>query len=211
MELTLLHSALWGVMKESVGKRIRSLRTEHGLTLAELSEKANLSISYLSQIERDKTTPSLSTLTNIARAFNVGLRHFFETSTEAIHIVRSQEQPDGHESYASIRRLRRTFEAVDSKIEVYQVVIQPHTLPEELALHTGEEFSFVLAGQLTITLADEQFTLAAGDTIHYDAFQRHTWSNPGEEPCVMIWARSPLRLELSANDIASISETDSSP
>jgi transcriptional regulator with XRE-family HTH domain len=211
MELTPLQSALWGVMKESVGKRIRSLRTEHGLTLAELSEKANLSISYLSQIERDKTTPSLSTLTGIARAFNVGLRHFFETGTETVRIVRFQESQDGYETGASIRHLRRTFEAGDGKIEVYQVVIQPHTPPEQLALHTGEEFVFVLAGALTITLADEQFILAAGDTIHYDAFQHHTWSNHDEEPCVMIWARSPLRLESSANDIASMSEADLSP
>jgi transcriptional regulator with XRE-family HTH domain len=190
-------------MNESVGKRIRSLRTEHGLTLAELSEKVNLSISYLSQIERDKTTPSLSTLTNIAGVFDVGLRHFFETSTEAICIVRSREQRDGDESHTSIRRLRRTSEAADGKIEVYQVVIQPHTPAEELALHSGEEFSFVLAGELTISLADEEFTLGVGDTIHYDAFQRHTWSNLGDEPCVMIWARSPLRLELSVNDVSS--------
>jgi transcriptional regulator with XRE-family HTH domain len=190
-------------MDESVGKRIRALRTEHGLTLAELSEKVNLSISYLSQIERDKTTPSLSTLTHIAGAFNVGLRHFFETATEAIRIVRLQEQRDGNESHISIRRLRRTLEAADSKLEVYQVVIQPHTPPEQLALHTGEEFSFVFAGALTISLADEQFTLGVGDTIHYDAFQRHTWRNLGDEPCVMIWARSPLRIELSANDVSS--------
>ena len=189
-------------MNESVGKRIRSLRTEHGLTLTELSEKVNLSVSYLSQIERDKTTPSLSTLTHIAGVFNVGLRHFFETATEAIRIVRSQEQWDGDESHISMRRLRRTSEVADSKIEVYQVFIQPHTPPEQLALHRGEEFTFVLEGELTITLADEQFTLTTGDTIHYDAFQRHTWSNLGDEPCVMIWARSPLRPELSANDVS---------
>jgi transcriptional regulator with XRE-family HTH domain len=182
-------------MGENVGERIKALRTERGMTLAELSEKANLSISYLSQIERDKTTPSLSTLTGIARAFNVGLRYFFETKTEAAHIVYADEEKDGLGPDISVGRVRLTPEVGNGKIEVYRVVLQPHVPPEPLAPHSGEEFGFVLAGELTITLGDEQFILAASDSIHYDALQSHAWSNQGDEPCVVIWARSPVRSE----------------
>jgi transcriptional regulator with XRE-family HTH domain len=84
-------------MSESVGKRIKALRVEQGLTLARLSQKANISTSYLSQIERDRTTPSLNTLMGIARAFNVGLRYFFETDDEVARIVRARDDLDGDE------------------------------------------------------------------------------------------------------------------
>ncbi|GAB4535946.1 MAG: cupin domain-containing protein [Anaerolineae bacterium] len=183
-------------MGESVGERIKALRTEQGMTLAELSEKANISASYLSQIERDKTIPSLNTLTGIARVFNVGLRYFFETETHAAHIVRARaEEGDGFDSGASLEQVRLSVDMANSKIEVYRVVLEPHTAPQQLAPHAGEEFGFVLAGELTVTLEDAQFILTAGDSIHYDALQPHTWENCGVEPCVVIWARSPARSE----------------
>lgn len=182
-------------MRESVGERIKTLRTEQGMTLAELSEKANISISYLSQIERDKTTPSLTTLTGIAKAFNVGLRYFFESDAEVAHVVRAQEKQDGFAPDACMGHARLTFGAANGKIEVYRVILQPHTPPQQLTPHSGEEFGFVLTGELTVTLGDERFALAAGDGIHYDALQPHAWSNQGDEPCVVIWARSPSRPE----------------
>lgn len=183
-------------MEESVGERIKALRTEQGMTLAELSEKARVSVSYLSQIERDKTTPSLTTLTGIARVFDVGLRYFFETDAHTAHVVRAHhEGGDGFYPGASPCQARLSSEAANDKIEVYRVALVPHTPLQQLVPHPGEEFGFVLTGELIFTLGDEQFTLAAGDSIHFDAHQPHAWSNQGDEPCVVIWARSPARSE----------------
>lgn len=181
-------------MSESVGSRIKALRIERGLTLAKLSQRANISISYLSQIERDKTTPSLNTLTGIARAFDVGLRYFFETDDEVANVVRAHDNLDGSDPSAWLGRVRLTIEEGDDRFEVYRMVIRPHTPPQQRAPYPGEEFGFVLAGELTVTLGGEQFELAIGDSIHYDALQPHAWSNQGNEPCVLIWARSPSRL-----------------
>jgi transcriptional regulator with XRE-family HTH domain len=182
-------------MRESVGERIKALRTAQGMTLAELSEKANISISYLSQIERDKTTPSLTSLTGIARALDVGLRYFFETDeAEAAYVVVAGEQ-DRLEPQPSTGRVCLSYQVGNGKIEVYRVALRPHTPAEGLDSHLGEEFGFVLAGELTVSLGDERFVLTAGDSIHYDAVLPHTWSNEGDEPCVVIWARSPSRPE----------------
>ena len=64
-------------MESSIGERMKSLRVERGMTLAELAEQVNLSTSYLSQIERDRTMPSLSTLVDIAQGLKVEPRYFF--------------------------------------------------------------------------------------------------------------------------------------
>jgi transcriptional regulator with XRE-family HTH domain len=180
---------------KSIGERIKSLRTEQGMTLAGLGEKVNLSVSYLSQIERDKTTPSLSTLMDIAKVLNVGLRHFFETEAEAAYVVRADKGPAGLAPDSPIAHLRLTSEVGSSKIEAYRTILQPHTSSEQLAPFAGEEFGFVLTGTLTIHVGDEQFVLDAGDSIHYDALQPRCLSNEGEEPCVVIWGRASSRLE----------------
>ena len=182
-------------LTKSIGERIKALRTERGMTLAELGEKVNLSVSYLSQIERDKTTPSLSTLMDLAKVLDVGLRYFFETEAEAAYVVRADQGQAGLASDSSTACLRLTPEVGSSKIEAYRVVLQPHSSPEQLALFAGEEFGFVLAGELTLSVGDERFILDAGDSVHYDALQPHCWHNAGNEPCVLIWGRATSRLE----------------
>jgi transcriptional regulator with XRE-family HTH domain len=179
---------------KSIGERIKALRTEQGMTLAELGGKANLSTSYLSQIERDKTTPSLSTLTLIAKALNVGLRYFFEAEAEAVYVVRAESQ-DEPALDSPITRQHMTPKVGNHKLEVSRVILGPHTSPEQLVPYPGEGVVFVLAGELNIVVGDEQFVLAAGDSIHYDALQPHCWSNTGDEPCVVIWGCATSRLE----------------
>lgn len=177
-------------MAESIGERIKALRTEQRMTLAELGEKAGLSTSYLSQIERDKTTPSLSTLTAIAKALDARLRYFFESKAEAACIVRADKGQDEYVSDSPITRQRLTPEVGSGRLEICRVNFRPHVPPEQLATFPGEELVFVLAGRLSMVVGDEQFDLAAGDSIHYDAIQPHGWSNKGDEPCVVVWSRA---------------------
>jgi transcriptional regulator with XRE-family HTH domain len=182
-------------MPESIGERIKALRTEQGMTLAELGEKVKLSTGYLSQIERDKAAPSLSTLMDIAKALNVGPRYFFETEAEVAYILRAHGGQNSLAPDSPVARLRLTPDVGSSKLEAYRVILQPHASSEQLDLFSGEEFGFVLTGELTIRVGDEQFVLAAGDSIHYDAFQPYGWSNAGDEPCVVIWGRAASPLE----------------
>jgi transcriptional regulator with XRE-family HTH domain len=177
------------VMK-SIGERIKALRVQQGLTLAELGEKTSLSVSYLSQIERDKTTPSLSTLTGIAKTLNVGLRHFFETEGEAAYVQRADGVQNDLACDSPILRQPLSPRAQNQRLAVYRVIIKPHAAPEQLDPYPGEEFAYVLSGQLTISIGDEEFVLAAGDSIHYDALQVHRWSNTCDEPCTVMWCRS---------------------
>lgn len=175
---------------ESIGERIKALRIGQGKTLAELGESANLSRSYLSQIERDKTTPSLSTLTSIAKALDVGLRYFFETEAETAFVVRRGEGGVGRLPDARSACQHLTPEAGSARLEVCQITLPPHAPPESLPQRSGEELAFVLSGELTITVGDEQFQLAVGDSVHYDASEPHRWQNSCDEPCVVIWSHA---------------------
>lgn len=182
-------------MPVCIGERIKALRTERGLTLADLGEKVKLSSSYLSQIERDKTTPSLSTLLDIAKALNVGPRSFFEVEAEAAYIMRAGANQNNSLPAGLALQMCLTPNAGNNKLEVYRVQLEPHTSLEQLDPFSGEVLGFVLSGELTINVGEERYILAAGDSIHFDASQPYYWTNTNDEPCVVIWGRAVTSLE----------------
>lgn len=177
-------------MENSIGKRVKTLRIDRHMTLAELGEKANLSTSYLSQIERDRTNPSLTTLMNIAKSLNVEPRYFFESGDDTTLVLH-----DGRGRQPKIFSPEMVYfplspEDSGNKLQVYRVVIQPCSPLQEFDPYSGEEMCFVLSGQLTVVVGDETHVLEAGDSIHYDALLLHNWSNQGDQPCELIWSRA---------------------
>jgi transcriptional regulator with XRE-family HTH domain len=177
-------------MEKSIGERVKFLRIDQGLTLAELGAKVNLSTSYLSQIERDRTQPSLSTLVNIAKALNVEPRHFFETGENSTLIVQAGQTNSVEYLNPETACYPLTPEDATSNLQVYRVVIQPGSQPYQCSPYSGEEMCFVLTGELTVVAGDETHTLEAGDSIHYDALLLHEWSNQAMQPCEFIWSRA---------------------
>lgn len=179
---------------QDLGKRLRALRNERELTLAQLGQQVGLSASYLSQIERGVTMLSLSRLTAIASALDVEMGFFFEDKVPSPCVVQlNQGKKLGRTADAVVELL--SADPSDKKIQPYRMVCQPGASRDQPPTHPGEEFGFVLKGQLTVTVGDETFVLKAGDSIHYQAFQPHSWRNEGDEECIALWAVSPPILE----------------
>jgi transcriptional regulator with XRE-family HTH domain len=177
-------------LAESIGERIKTLRTGQGMTLAKLGEKANLSTSYLSQVERDKTSPSLTTLETIAKSLNIGLRSLFETDDEAAFVLRGSKGTHTPTHRDPIMRQPLMPQMGNPEIEVYRITFHPRSAPEQINQFAGEEIIYVLNGELTISIGDEQFVLTAGDSIHYDALLIHNWKNESNDFCTIIWGRA---------------------
>jgi DNA-binding XRE family transcriptional regulator len=175
---------------ESVGKNLRALRKAQGLTLVQLGEKADLSASYLSQVERGVTMPSLSRLTSIAQILDVEVRYFFEGDPTSPCIVRAdQGKKLTGTNGISVELL--SAHPFGKNIQPYCVVLGPGARREYTPVYPGEECGFVLKGELAFTFGEETFVLAAGDSIHYDRNQPHSWRNTGDKECVVIWSVSP--------------------
>jgi transcriptional regulator with XRE-family HTH domain len=175
---------------EDLGKRLRALRKEQGLTLVQLGQRVGLSASYLSQIERSVTTPSLARLTAIARALDVEVRYFFEDDVSSPCIIKLN-QGKRLSGTADVLVELLSADLTDKKIQPYRLVCQPGASRNQPPTHPGEEFGFVLTGQLTVTVGEETFVLKAGDSIHYQTLQPHSWRNEGNKVCIAVWAVSP--------------------
>lgn len=168
-----------------IGQRIRRLRRESRKTLLEVAAEANLSIGFLSQVERNLTGISISSLVNVANALNVPLGELIEQPR--------QPQPDSHhgsrESYALDRtqqryeRLSTTFDG--SLINAVKVQMMEGYRSEWVA-HGGDEFVYVLAGQVCYTVGKKDYPLSPGDSIHFDARKRHRVANVGDGPAELI-------------------------
>ncbi len=178
-------------MQATLGKRIRALRHARRLTLAQLGQRISLSASYLSQIERDVTMPSLARLAAIASALDVELGHLFEDDISAPHVVRAN-QGQRLESASSVIIELLAADLPDRKLQPYCMVCPPGSSSKRWStIYPGEEAGFVLKGRLTITVGEETFVLEAGDSIHYQTQQPHSWRNEGNEECVVVWVVSP--------------------
>ena len=174
-----------------VGARVRSLRRERGLTIEQLAAATGLTKGFISQLERDRTAPSLSSIARICDALGVRLSHIFEAEP-APALVRKRERasidtPFASENHLLSSRDESRFQAIESQIapgggagdELY-------SLPGEV------EFVYVLAGALELQVGDERHVLEEGDTITYPLPKPHTWRNASDsEPVRVLWVSVP--------------------
>jgi transcriptional regulator with XRE-family HTH domain len=174
---------------DQLGRRIRSLRTERGLTLSGLAGRVGITRSFLSSVERGLAYPSLIVLRSIAAALEVPVFLLFTSSEENGLVVRKEARkvikpPGAPVSYELISP------DVRHKIEMIIVRLEPG-LDSAAMAHEGEECALVLRGRVAITVGDVEYELDAGDSIYYDSGLPHKARALGEEQAEIVSAISP--------------------
>jgi len=164
-----------------VGEKIRELREQKGLSLQDLGERAGYSSALISQIENHLISPPLGAMIKIARALEVKVGRFLgEDPREPFTIVRKNERrltsrfasKEGVSYGYSYESLG--FDKKDRHLEPFLVTLEPATVrTENLSTHQGEEFIFVLEGEMEAILGDHRDVLFAGDCIYYDSSIPH--------------------------------------
>jgi transcriptional regulator with XRE-family HTH domain len=173
-------------VEPSVGPLIRSRRRTLGMTLQDLSDKAGVSVSYLSQIERDHVTPTLGTLAQIGRSLGVGLDYFVAMPTVSDSLVRA-----GDRRRFSLDGATQAYEKIGADIPTHEMsafmIYVPPGYRSETVSHEGEEFIHVMDGEIDFTLDGERFTMRAGDSLHFRGNRFHAWTNRGDSPAQLLW------------------------
>lgn len=167
-------------MTENVGKKIKDLRTNQNLTLKDLSAKTNLSIGFLSQLERGLTTIAIDSLSNIAQALQVNLSYFIEEAKHNEKIVlRSYEKEVFQVENNQFIHYHLTNDIENKCLLPRLIEILPTNSKETVAAyaHEGEEFVYVLEGILTLFIGEEEKELFPGDSAHYSSKRAHNWAN----------------------------------
>jgi len=172
----------------TIGRNIRRLRSEQGLTLQVLAKRTRLSPSMLSLLERGKTGPSIGTLVVIASALGAQMSDLLEGDGGADDDVVSRVADQRvYETAAGVTRRILKHDRVRG-VEVAMNIYKPGTAsaPEPVS-HEGCEFGVVLEGTLEVTVNGRRHILQKGDLISYDSTQPHRFANAGAAPARTLW------------------------
>lgn len=189
----------------TIGAAIRSRRQELNMSLRELSKQSGLSIGFLSLIERGRSSPALTSLSNVAKALGVELSSFFPAEEEEQNEAEETKQRVSPLPYVnrandaaklSIILSQRIYKMLSPRIpglvlEPIFVTVQPGDTIDEPYSHEGEEFAYVLSGELVFIVDGVEYRLGPGDSIHFRSTVSHAMRNDTNEPVQAIWVLTP--------------------
>lgn len=171
-----------------VGEKLKSIRVLRNITIAELAERAGMTEEVISLIEEGRELPSLSPLIKIARSLGVRLGTFIDdTAVLGPVISRHGEVRKGISFSTGGRGYNPHLDfhplAGDKSgrhMEPFIVEIEPSPAPKEaFSSHEGEEFLYILSGEIEIHYGREKHELSEGDSIYFDSIVRHSIWCPG--------------------------------
>lgn len=180
--------------KVKIGEKMQTLRMAKGITIAELARQSGIPESTLTKVEEENVSPPLGNIVNMAKFFDVPVGEFFgESGDSPFCIVRSEDRQEisrfsadysmscGY-TYQGLGQQKR-----NRQMEPFLVTLNPIKGEEpESNQHIGEEFIFVLEGQVRVSLEDHQDVLNRGDSIYYDSNLPHIISCHGDQPATIL-------------------------
>lgn len=176
-----------------IGEKIRQKRIELNMSMKDLAKATGLSIGFISQVERELTEPSITSLRKIAKALDVAVFYFLVEETKDNRVVRNKERqslkfPNSHLEYELLSP------NLNRQMEMFMGHLEPGAKTCEVPLsHPGEEVTHVLKGIMWIKIGNDEYELFEGDTIYYFSSIPHTIINVGKEKLVFISTITPPR------------------
>ncbi|CAG0932631.1 HTH-type transcriptional regulator PuuR [Thermoflexales bacterium] len=176
----------------NVGRRLRELRLERNLSIRSLAELSGLNVNTFSLIENGKTSPSISTLQQIAAALEVPITAFFETDRpkNSVAHITTHNRPRAAFAHGVLEDLGAGL--TNRAVEPFVVTLEPNTSsgPQPI-VHTGFEFVFCLQGQLTYLIDAVAYVLEPGDSLLFESHLPHRWQNVKAQPAQAILVLYP--------------------
>lgn len=174
-----------------LGPKIRSLRQRLALTLDETATRAGISAPFLSQIERGRARPSLTTLVAIARVLGVEVQYLLDAPREERFVARGDHLTFFGFADADKRFARLTQVTAGGRMEALLVRIPAGRKLDDITARAGEQFWYVLSGTVTLTLEGKTYVFREGDSAHYDSTDAHRWENTGGQEALLMWVGTP--------------------
>src|SRR6056297_47478 len=164
-----------------LGNKIRRLRLSLGLTQEDVAARADLARSFISQVETGKTSPTLENLERIIKAVGSDLRSFFSDYKSQKVLYKKEERVPVYDEPEGITSQMLMNEVEDKKIDSFIVTLEPGAETEAEDFHEGDEFGFILEGEMTLYLDEKAFEMEEGDCFYYQADKVHKVVNHGKE------------------------------
>ncbi|WP_193760381.1 helix-turn-helix domain-containing protein [Bradyrhizobium yuanmingense] len=181
-------------MDVAVGRRIRDLRRTRQFSLETVAARTELSIGFLSQIERGLSSPSLRVLATLADVLGVGIAALFGASPSADGasdqvVTRGAQRPELKLWRTGVSKQLLSPASSDNKLNLFLVHLEAGgSTGDELYTHDGEEAGLVLEGEMMLTVDSKTWSLKTGDSFRFASRRPHRFSNPAQDAkAVVLW------------------------
>lgn len=175
------------------GSRLRELRNNKKMSMAELAKLSEVSTSLISQIERDMVIPSVVTIWRLAKVLDTNINYFFdeEDPQDKVLIRKGNHKVVMTHGNHCHYKLLSSGDA-DRMLDMVEITLKKDSEYKQNPLvHDGEECGYVLKGELIVEVNGKQYTLNEGDSISFKSTLPHKYINHSNEDCVSIWSMTP--------------------
>lgn len=181
-------------MDVAVGQRIRDLRRTRAMSLEAVAARTELSIGFLSQIERGLSSPSLRVLATLADVLGVGIAGLFgakenDAAAPNAIVTRERQRAELNLWRTGISKQLLSPAGSEGRLNLFLVHMEPGgSTGDELYTHDGEEAGLVIEGEMKLTVDAESWTLKHGDSFRFASRRPHRFSNPSSDSkAVVLW------------------------
>ncbi|HIU77968.1 MAG TPA: helix-turn-helix transcriptional regulator [Candidatus Avilachnospira avicola] len=172
-----------------IGKNLKELRLRQDLTLEELASRSELTKGFLSQVERNLTSPSISTLEDILEALGTSLSEFFKPEKEEQIVFGSSDFFVDEKDDYTIEWI--VPNAQKNEMEPILLTLKPGCRSEIMESHGGEEFGYVLKGSISLVIDEKKYRLRPRETFYINGKKTHYLLNTGSNEARVLWITTP--------------------
>ena len=176
-----------------ISNKIKEKRKERNITIQELADKAGVTKGFISQIENNRTVPSLSVLLSIIKSLHIDLNTFFDElqgengEGEKVLVMKKSKYQDFQKENARGFLYQRILSThiQDKHIDIVLLRLQKNSR-RAMVRTDAFEYKYMISGKVEYTIGEKKHLLEAGDSIYFDAREPHNPKNVGEEEAVML-------------------------
>ncbi|HHZ03395.1 MAG TPA: cupin domain-containing protein [Tissierellia bacterium] len=174
----------------TIGENLKRIRVANSLTQQELADRCELTKGYISQLERDLTSPSIATLTDILECLGTDLASFFNDAVDT-KVVFKQEDVFVKESEDNYIINWIVPNAQKYKMEPIMIELGSHSKTKVDEPHDGEEFGYVLSGSIRLYYGNQVYKVKKGESFYIKANKTHYIENTGKSTARVLWVSTP--------------------
>jgi transcriptional regulator with XRE-family HTH domain/predicted Fe-Mo cluster-binding NifX family protein len=165
-----------------VGRKLRELRNRKGLSLRALADRSGLNVNTLSLVENGKSSPSVSTLQQLALALEMPIATFFESEPVEKRVVFTPADQRPMATFGRTQMQNLGKDLAGSVVQPFAVTLKPGVgSGDRMIVHTGHEFVYCLSGSVHYQIEQNEYILKPGDSLVFEAHLPHCWENKAED------------------------------
>lgn len=172
-----------------IGKKLKSLRLKHNLTMEELGKRCDLSKGFISQLEHDAASPSIETLKNILDVFDYSLSVFFEQKAKEKIVFKEEDITILDEHEYQIKWIIPNAQKLD--LEPVILILKAFGTSTKIPPFQGQIFGYILNGTVFVHYGGNKIKANTNETFYIKGNERHYLENPNKNPATILWVSNP--------------------